>query len=91
MTSSFSVIVLSMGVSFSKNEMPHKFFMIYIWQVIKQKKVSGSCIWVLWTVSYGPTSLDTTMFPPSANDRKTKGPISDMVPSLHAEGEGPPT
>jgi hypothetical protein len=47
--------------------------------------------WVLQATSYSPANMDTTQFPPVANDCGTKYPILDMVPQLLVEGEGPPT
>jgi hypothetical protein len=51
----------------------------------------GSCTLVPWAADYGPTNLDTTMFPPAENGWGTKYPIWFMVPLLLGEGEGPPT
>jgi hypothetical protein len=53
--------------------------------------LSGSYTRVLWAASYGPTNLDTTGFPPLANDWGTKYPLPDIAPPLLAEGEGPPS
>jgi hypothetical protein len=53
--------------------------------------LSGLVPWVPWPTSYGPTNLDTTLFPPAANDWGTKGPIPDMVSPPLAKGEGPQT
>jgi hypothetical protein len=46
---------------------------------------------VPWAASYGPTNLDTTLFPPAVNGWVTKNHVPHMVPPLLAEGEGPPT
>jgi hypothetical protein len=40
---------------------------------------------------YDLTNLDTTLFSPTTNDWRIKHHVSDMVPPLLAEGEGPPT
>jgi hypothetical protein len=40
---------------------------------------------------YSPNNLNTTWFPPTANGWGTKYPVPDMVLSLLAEEEGPPT
>jgi hypothetical protein len=45
---------------------------------------------VLWAVGYGPINLDMILFPSATNGRGAIYPISDMVPSLLAEGEKPP-
>jgi hypothetical protein len=46
----------------------------------------GTAGYRLW-----PKNLDTTQFPPTTNGWETKYPVSDMVPPLLDEEEGPPT
>jgi hypothetical protein len=55
-----------------------------------------SVVKVLYPGYHGPPvtaqmNLDTAQFTPAANSWGTKYPVSDMVPALLAEGEGPPT
>jgi hypothetical protein len=55
-------------------------------------RLRGDC-WVLvprvsLVVGYGPTNLDTTLFPRAANGWGTKYPVPDMVLPLLAEGGG---
>jgi hypothetical protein len=47
--------------------------------------------WVLRAASYGPANMDTTQFPPVANDCGSKYPILNIFPQLLVEGEGPST